>query len=77
MVDSPKLEDVKKEYDLFKLEAINDSYCFDIFYYFDQALKNTEEGHHEIAMFLFCVIIESIVSTIKYEKYLSFDEWLL
>lgn len=77
MIESKKFKQIESEFS----EFCNDikqknKYQQEIFYLFEQALENIKGGHFEIAMFILCVITESISSKRSYDKYKTFDKWL-
>lgn len=77
MIESNILENIELEFNELR-RAINEQnrYNQEMCYLFEQALENIKNGHYEIAMFILCVIIESIGSKQNYEEYKNFDEWL-
>ncbi|MBI2549123.1 hypothetical protein HYW21_07275 [Candidatus Woesearchaeota archaeon] len=77
MIESKKFKQIDIEFSEF-CKGVNNKneYQQEIFYLYEQALKNIKGGHFEIAMFILCVIIESIASKKNYNEYKTFDEWL-
>lgn len=77
MIESKKFKQIESEFSEFcKTIEQKNRYQQEIFYLFEQALENIKGGHFEIAMFILCVITESISSKKSYDKYKTFDKWL-
>ena len=71
------LKEIESDFDKFCKDLSNDNrYKEEVCYLFGQALYNIKNNHLEIAMFILCVIIESISFKKNKEPYRTFDTWL-
>jgi len=78
MIESEKFKQIETEFrELCKDLEKENRYKQKICYLFEQALENIKKEHFEIAMFILCVIIESIASKKNYEEFKTFDLWLI
>jgi len=77
MIESDMLKEIESDFDKFCKDLTNDNrYKEEICYLFNQALNNIKNSHLEIAMFILCVIIESISFKKNKEPFMTFDTWL-
>lgn len=78
MIESKKFKEMETEFQELRVKIeSNVMYNQEICYLFEQALQNIRQGHFEIAMFISCIIIESIASRKYYEEFKTFDSWLI
>lgn len=70
-------KEIEEEFKIFSKNLKGDRYKQEICYLFEQALENIKKEHFDIAMFILCVIIESIASKKNYEEFKTFDLWLI
>jgi len=78
MIESKMFKQIEMEFkELCKDLEKENKYKQEICYLFEQALENIKKEHFDIAMFILCVIIESVASKKNYEEFKTFDNWLI
>lgn len=78
MIESRKFKEIEIEFrEISKGIDNQNRYNQEMCYLFEQALENIKKEHLDIALFILCVIIESIASKKNYEEFKLFDSWLI